>query len=261
MAAERTPFLQSLAAPLKEVNFRRIIAFYSAWNMAVAVAAPFVIVFLRERLALSLQSIVALGTIGSVAGLVANNFWTRLAQRFGMKPIVLVATIGDALFPLLMAFVDVRWLWMLIPVHLAGAFGAPMSFSADAFLLKLSPTRGATPYMAVLRTAVGLATAAGAIAAGMLADVFPAASVDRGPFALDALRLILLISFLGRLASLWFLAGVYERNARPVRELLGSLIPQRRAAAVPAILPLATGLAVPVAAQSLLLPAGHADAG
>ena len=100
-----------LAAPLRETNFRRIVFFYTAWNLAANLAIPFFTVFYLQNLGLSLWYIVALNTLTNLSGLAANNFWTRLAERFGMKPVAMIATFGDALYPLCLVFVTGNSVW------------------------------------------------------------------------------------------------------------------------------------------------------
>lgn len=212
-------FLPLLAAPLREPNFRRVVLFYTAWNLAVNVAAPFVPVFFMQKLGLPFWYIIALSTISSAMGMVANNFWTRLAQRFGMKPVVLLATIGDALFPLALVVVSPQWTWVLLIIHLTGIFNTPIAVGPDNFLLKLAPDRNASAYMAVFRAFVGPATAIAAIAGGYLTDVFSGASFAVGPLALGGLSLVFLLSCAGRLASLLFLVRVEEPDARPLAYL------------------------------------------
>ncbi|MCE5267646.1 MAG: MFS transporter [Planctomycetaceae bacterium] len=230
------PFLQSLLAPLRETNFRRVTSFYVAWNMAVSLAAPFVPVFFLQKLGLPIWYIVVLNTLSNMAGMAANNFWTRLAQRFGVKPIVLLATLGDALLPLMLIFVDVRWAWVLLPIHLSGVFSAPVAIGPDSFLLKLTPDRNASSYMAVFRTAVGLAMALAAALGGLLAESWMSVSMAGG--LLTGLKLVFLISFVGRVGSLVLLAGVNERGASTVREVFQSLAKRRQSIKPrPAVMP------------------------
>jgi hypothetical protein len=216
---DRRAFGRTLAAPLVEPNFRRVVLFYATWNLAVNVAAPFYTVFFLQRLGLPLVYIVLLNTLNTVAGLATNNLWARLGQRFGMKPIVLLATIGDAFYPLFLVFVSPHWTWVLLLVHLTGVFNTPVTIGPDNFILKLQPDRGGSAYAAVFRAVVGPATALAAALGGWLAG-----SVSGGGLAAagasDGLTLVFLISFAARLASLVLLAGVVEPDARPARHVV-----------------------------------------
>ena len=216
---EAAPFLSKLSAPVKEANFRRVVLFYTVWNLATNIAAPFVPVFFMQKLGLPFWYIIALSTLSSAMGMVANNFWTRLAERFGMKPVVLLATIGDALFPLALVLVSPQWTWVLLLIHLTGVFNTPIAIGPDNFLLKLAPDRNASTYMAVFRAFVGPASALAAVVGGYLAGMWSEASFEIGSLAFGGLQLVFLLSCLGRLGSLAFLAKVVEPDARPVSYL------------------------------------------
>jgi hypothetical protein len=230
-AHDRPPFARMLAAPLREGNFRRVVFFYATWNFAVNVAAPFFPVFFLQKLGLPLWYVVALSTLASLAGLIANNFWTRMAHRFGMKPVVLIATLGDAFFPLWLMFIDAEWSWLLLVVHVSGVFNTPLVVGPDNFVLKLAPDRNASSYMAVFRAVVGPATGAAAMLGGWLAGSIGASSVAVEGMALGGLKLVFLLSFVGRVASLLLLLRVQEPGAHSVSYVASALWRWRRRAA------------------------------
>jgi MFS family permease len=217
--SRREPFGRMLLRPLCESNYRRIVLFYAAWNLAVNVATPFFSVFFLEKLGLPIWFIVVLNTLNNVTGLAANNLWTRLAKRFGMKPIVLVASLGDALYPLCLIFVDAPWAWVLLLVHCSGVFSAPVAIGPDNFVLKLAPERNGSSYMAVFKTIVGLATALAAVLGGWAAGALSGSEMTIGAMTLGGLKVVFLISFVGRLASLFLLRGVSEPGAYSVRHM------------------------------------------
>jgi MFS family permease len=213
-------FLPLLAAPLREGNFRRVVLFYTVWNLAVNVAAPFIPVFFMQKLGLPFWYVIALSTLSSVMGLVANNFWVALAQRFGLKPVVMLATLGEAIFPLSLVLVTPQWSWILLVIHLTGIFNTPIAIGPDNLLLKLAPDRNASAYMAVFRAIVGPATAIAAVLGGYLAGAWSGSEFTLGPWAFGGLQLVFLLSFGGRILSLFFLAGVAEPDAHPLAYLV-----------------------------------------
>jgi MFS family permease len=186
----------------------------------VNLAAPFYPVFFMQKLGLPLWSVIALGTFSSMMGLAANSFWTRAAHRFGMKPVVLIATAGEALFPLCLIFIDSSWMWLLLLVHLTGIFNTPIAIGPDNFILKLSPQQSASSYMAVFRAFVGPATALAAILGGWLAGSLSVEDGAAAGMALGGLKIVFLLSFAGRIGSLFILARVIEPTAYPVARML-----------------------------------------
>lgn len=219
-ARSSEPLRIMLADPLREKNFRRVLSFYTAWNLASNLATPFFAVFYLRELGLPLGFIVILNTLTTISGLAANNFWTRLADRFGIKPIVMIATVGDALYPLLLILVSPAWAWVLLIVHCYGLFNTPITIGPDNFVLKLAPDRHNSSYIAVFKAVIGLAATVAAILGGWLAAQSSLlASMGGQSAVISGLKVVFLISFLGRIASLLLLAGVAEPGAWRVREL------------------------------------------
>jgi Na+/melibiose symporter-like transporter len=213
----RPPFARMLAAPLREANFRRVMSFYVVWNFAVHTAAPFVPVYFLQKLGLPFWYIIVLSTISSLSGMAANGLWTRLAQRFGLKPVVFLATLADAFFPLSLVFVEAQWTWVLFFIYLSGALNTPLVTGPDNFILKLAPDLNASSYMAVFKAIVGLSVAAAAVTGGWIAGAFASVPVSVGEMALGGLKIVFVLSFIGRMASLILLAGVREPEAQTLR--------------------------------------------
>jgi fucose permease len=137
-----------------------------------------------------------------------------------MKPIVLLATLGDAMYPLCLVFVGTNGLWSLLLIHFYGLFNTPITIGADNLVLKLSPDRNNSSYIAVFKAVVGLAAMLAAILGGWLAQS-PLLGPTAGTAAmLSGLKVVFLISFLGRIASLFLLAGVAEPGAQPVSDIV-----------------------------------------
>lgn len=217
---ERPPLGQLFLAPLRERNFRRVLGFYSCWNLAVNMAAPFFAVFMLQRMGLPFWYVTALCTLSSVCGLVANPFWTRLSEKFGHRPVIFVATLGDALSPLLWLFASPKWTWLLVPIHFSGVFSSPLAVGPNNLLLKLSPARNASPYMAVFNSLVGTVTALAAVCGGYLAGALDGFDWSSGPLSLGGLQILFLISAIGRLASLGLLWRIAEPRAKPIGRLV-----------------------------------------
>jgi len=209
------PWLGMLAAPFREANFRRVMLFYMAWNLAANLAIPFFTVFYMRNLGLPVWYIVVLNTLTSLSGLAANDFWTRMADRFGMKPIVLLATLGDALYPLCLVFIGAHGVWALVLIHFYGLFNTPITIGADSLVLKLSPDRNNSSYIAVFKAVVGLAAMLAAVAGGWLSQSPLLGGMAGTTAMMSGLKVVFLISFLGRIASLYLLAGVVEPGAQP----------------------------------------------
>ncbi len=87
----------------------------------------------------------------------------------------------------------------------------------------------ATPFFAVFyalfKAVVGLATTVAAVLGGWLAGSTWLETMGSGTGLAVGLKAVFLLSFAGRVASLWLLAGVTEEGATPVRLVAQALRP------------------------------------
>ena len=252
---EPRPFVASLMQPLQEQNFRRLVAFYSVWHLSTNLAAPFFAVYMLQKMQMPFWGVTLLATLSSIAGLAMNRFWTRLKEKFGIRPVVLLATLGDAFMPLSWLLIGPESYWLLLPIHLFGFFSAPLAMGPNNLVLKLAPEQNSSPYLAVFNAMTGPVTAVGAILGGYLAGSL-AGQWQVGPVSLTGLQLLFVISGVGRLLSLGLLYTVAEPQAEPVVHVFrvlhraGSFRRERkrRLAAEPVV------VALPTAAENVPVP-------
>jgi len=223
---KRPRFARLLALPLLDHAFRPLIIFYFCWNLAMNMATPFFVVYMLQNLRLPFWWVTALATLSSVAGMVANGFWTRLSPRFGTRPVVMLATTCDCFVPLLWIFVSPDLLWLLLPIHLAGIFNAPISLGPNNLVLKLAPHRNASPYLAIFSAIVGT-TSLAAVFGGGLTEFLANRELSVLGVHLVGLKIVFLISFVGRLTSLLLLRRVREPSAARTRDVVRVLIRAR----------------------------------
>lgn len=187
-AVAEPPRLRELVSePLRDDNFRRLLAFLGSWNFAIALATPFFTVYVLQRLGYGMDVVVALAVLSQLSNVVFVRVWGRLADRFSNKAVLGVSG------PLVLASVFL-WLFtampdpyrltfgLLVAIHgLLGASMAGVTLATGNIGLKLAPRGHATAYLAVNGLVGSLAAAVGPLAGGALAGVV-------GPYSL-ALRL------------------------------------------------------------------------
>jgi MFS family permease len=220
--------LDLMSAPLRDANFRRLLSYFSAWQLAVNLAAPFFAVYLLETLRLPLWKVTALHALGSIVGLAANRFWSRLGERFGAKPVLLVASFGEALYPALWLFIVPGTEWALPAVFaFTGLFSSPIATGGHNLVLGVVPERNASPFMATFSAVTGPMAAGAAVLGGLLATTL-GSDATLGPLPLNGLQIVFALSMVVRLGSLFLLGRVREPGASSVRVML-SRVTERRA--------------------------------
>ena len=184
-----------LAAPFRNPEFRRLLVFLGAWNVASNFAGPFVTVYLLKQLGYGLGAVTQLWVISQVANALTLYAWGRVSDRLSNKAILsvvlpafllctaaLVFTRAGAPFGLQFA--------LLAAVHaVMGIASGGIGLATGNLGLKLAPRAEATSYLA----AVGLVSSA----AGGLAPLAAGALVDR----LDATQFDLVLRWTSSVAT------------------------------------------------------------
>jgi hypothetical protein len=245
--AERVKLIPLLRAPLKDENFRRLIAFLASWQFAVNLATPFFTVFFVKQLGLSrhLRGGAQRGQpgdqrpgpalVGPAVGPLRQQVGAgrgrpavhRLHRRHGRRLADPRPVLGDGLSGGLHA--------------LMGLATAGVTLSSGNIALKLSPRGSATAYIAanalISSAAAGLAPLLG----GVFADFFAARRLEilvRWTSPGDVLTLMplrvsswdfyfLIAAILG-LYALHRLAMVKEEGEIDNRLMVGEVLAQAR---------------------------------
>lgn len=169
-----------LGQPLRDLNFRRLLAFVASWQFAINLATPFFTVFIVRQLHFNVSFVMLLGVASQVANIAALRMWGSLSDRFANKSVLavcapiyilaIVGMIGASQF----ASRDFVKLW-LITLHIVmGASIAGVTLTSTNIALKLSPKGSATAYVAASAMVTALAAGIAPIIGGLLADAFAA---------------------------------------------------------------------------------------
>ncbi len=78
---KKTSFKEVVEKPLKDKKFRKVIGFYTLWNVALNVAGPFFSIYMVVNLKLDYFYIVTVTLLSSIARVVASVIWGKLADK------------------------------------------------------------------------------------------------------------------------------------------------------------------------------------
>jgi MFS family permease len=143
-----------LWAPFEDRNFRRLLIFLAAWNVASNLAGPFLTVYLLKQLGYPLTTVTVLGVVSQVANALTLYAWGRLSDRLTNKAILAAALPVHFLCMLALVFSDAfhnptLQLSALVLIHvLMGIVGGGIGLATGNLGLKLAPKGQGTPYLA-----------------------------------------------------------------------------------------------------------------
>ena len=169
---------QRVTAPLKDRNFKRLIQFLFSWHFALNLAVPFFVVYMLQRLGLSLTWVIVLSIIGQTFNMLFLRLWGNFVDRFGNK---VVLSICASLYLL----VIMGWIFTTMPerylltmpllfiLHIfAGIANAGVTLTVGTIGLKMAPKGESTSYLATSSLATNLGAGLGPLVGGFLAIFF-----------------------------------------------------------------------------------------
>ena len=174
----QTSLLDVLATPVRDTNFRKLLVFIAVWNFATNMAVPFFIIYMLNRIGLSLFMVTILSTTSQLTNILFLRIWGRLGDRFSNKSVL---SVSGPLFLLAI----VAWCFTTMPesyfltlpllflIHvLSGMSMAGITLGSSNIALKLSPQGSAHAYMTVFGLAGSVTGAIAPVAGGVIADFF-----------------------------------------------------------------------------------------
>lgn len=170
--------IQRLLAPVRDINFRRLLQFLFYWSFASNLAIPFFSVHMLQRLGLPVILVIGFSVLSQAFNIMFLRVWGPYADRFGNKSVL---SVGVSLYLL----VILGWIFTTMPenyfltipllvlLHIfAGIASAAVSFTVGNIGLKLAPREEATSYLATAALATNLGAGFGPLLGGFLADIF-----------------------------------------------------------------------------------------
>jgi MFS family permease len=175
---DRPHIVALLVQPLRDENFRKLIAFMCSWNFAVSLAGPFFMVYMLKRLGLSMSFIIGLSILSQVVNFAFLNIWGRYTDRFSNKSVLAIC--GPLFIVSILAWTFTTMpekyfltIPLLIVIHVAtGIASAGIALANGNIGLKLAPEGQATAYLATNAIANSLAAGVAPVLGGKFADFF-----------------------------------------------------------------------------------------
>lgn len=171
-------FFQLLQKPVRDLNFRKLLAFNSFWAFALNLATPFFSVYMMKTLGIQLSYIIALGIINQLCGIFSIKLWGRYSDKYSNKtiiricaPVYIACLIAWAFTGMPSNFNGVISLLAIINV-LSGISIAGINLAINNMGMKLAPKDEAIVYLSVKNMVVAFFSAVAPLAGGLLADFF-----------------------------------------------------------------------------------------
>lgn len=236
-----------LAAPLRDRNYRQLMAFLMVWYLATQLAVPFFSVYMLVKLEMPLSAVVGLGVLSQATSVLFVNVWGGYVDRFGSK---VVLSISSSLYLL----VILGWTFtttpdqhvltvpLLIVLHfLIGIASAGINLASTTIRMKMAPQAQSTSYLTGASLAASLGAGIGPILGGAFVDFFsvrrfeisiewvdPARTVEFPAVFLTGYDFLFALAFLFGLVTLSVLGRVREEGESNREAVMSELAAQTR---------------------------------
>jgi MFS family permease len=200
---DKENILKLFLRPLRDLNFRRLLVFNSAWLFAVNMATPFFTVFMLKTLGLTLTYVIPLTILSQLSSILTIGSWGVLADRYSNKTIIAICAPLYLCCVIAWCFVGIYTnlisnLALLALIHMgSGASNAGINLALTNIGLKLAPSKEAIVYLSVKNIITAVFSSLAPLIGGYLADYYTLRQLRviaewSGPSLQKTFRLLLL---------------------------------------------------------------------
>jgi MFS family permease len=200
---DKENILKLFLRPLRDLNFRRLLVFNSAWLFAVNIATPFFTVFMLKTLGLTVAYVIPLTILSQLSSIMTIGYWGVFADRYSNKTIIAICAPLYLCCVIAWCFVGIYTnlvsnLALLALIHMgSGASNAGINLALTNIGLKLAPSKEAIVYLSVKNIITAVFSSLAPLIGGYLADYYTLRQLRviaewSGPSLQKTFRLLLL---------------------------------------------------------------------
>jgi len=218
--------VEMLRVPLRDRNFLRFLGYTTTLTFAVGFVAQFAWLFIFDVARLSnTQANAMLVVMPLVIFMLSGPMWGRLLDRFGRKPVLIIA--GLILAPGALGWIFIsreHWVWGYLLVVISTAAWPGIEAGNFNILLNLSDTANSrtsgSVYVAINSTACAVAGVLSGLFGGAVAQALGDWRTTVFGYPLTYHGVLFIISSVIRLAALGWLIGFHDHRAATARTAL-----------------------------------------
>ena len=218
--------VEVLLEPFRDRTYRTFVWFWAAWMASLLCAAAFMQVYVLKVLKMPVWQATLIWCVLGVSTAVASPGWGRLADRHGHRPVLLTCIAFKPWVALAFALITPRTaVWVLPLVFLVdGVWNAGMGVGFNGYMLKMSPRRNRSMFIATIVALSGLAGGLASMLAGRVLEALNGTSWDVLGRAWGGYHLVFLASFVLRLICVAFAPRIQEPKTSAPVQMLGEVL-------------------------------------
>jgi MFS family permease len=244
--------VSTISPPFRDANYRRLLWFLFLWGLALNMSTPFFVVYMLQRLGLSLPMVIGFSILSQASNILFLRLWGPLSDRFGIKAILSASASLYLLVVLGWTFTTMPERYsltipLLVVLHVfAGIAAGGAGFTTATIGLKLAPKGKATAYLATAGLATSVGAGLGPLLGGYLGGFFssrqlslvfswvdPIRSVQLPTFNIVGFDFLFCITFILGLATVSMLVSLREEGEASREIVMDALLAPMRDAVRP----------------------------
>ncbi len=204
----------------KNKNFLNLVFYNASIGFATSLIGVYVTVFMLKEMKLSYTFLSIMVIAHSLTYLSLAEFWGKLIDKYGCKPILIVCTRAMIIFPLIVIYA-VHNKWILIPMNVvAGIFWCGLELSQFNAILKLSPKQDRAMYIGFNTMVTSIACAVAPIIGGFMIDEIGAAKFNLLFIGWGGFQILFFIGGVLRYIPTLFLKSIVEPKEEKIEEVV-----------------------------------------
>ena len=204
-------------SPLKDTNFRKLLAFGMWWMLAIGVGSAFWSPFMLKKLQMSLFEVQIYGSIHMLSSFLSYRFWGMFIDKNGNKNAMMICVMIGGLNPMFWLFMNATshyLIWM--EALMSGFMWAGTGLVSTNFVLSIAPKGQEQVYSGLYGAMGGLCM----MLTTMLSGVLYPAKLDYGIINLEPEQIIFGIGGLMRWTAIIPLIFIQETKSGSIRHVL-----------------------------------------
>jgi MFS family permease len=206
---------------LADRAFTKLLAFNGTWALILSVMGVYLQVYMIKELKLSYTMITFFAMFHMVIYLSLTDFWGKLIDRHGCKPVLLICGHMVSITPFLWILTGCS-VWLILPLYVIGAATwSGLNLSQFNITLKMTPAADRSSYLAANTFLTSAGTIGGQVLGGLLVDAltgmhFTFLGLVWGPY-----QILFLVCGIIRFIPMRFLYRIEERQSEPAEKVFG----------------------------------------
>lgn len=218
-------FLHSLTEPLHHKEFRSFLIFNGSRSAAMMCAAAFMQVYLLKELHLEVWKISLLWAFAGMGMGIASKKWGKSADKYGQKPVIIFCTIMKPIIPLIFLFLTKGNAIWILPIFffMDGLWNAGNQVAINGYMLKVSPKKNKSMFIASVTAITGICGGLAAIAAGAFLQSISGFSVDFAGKVWNNYHILFIASAIFRIGCIYLALRVKEPESQSTMHVLNDI--------------------------------------